>query len=101
MHFTFTATLWQYSGDKATWFFVTVPNDVADDIEYLSHGRTGGFGSVRVEVRIGGSRWATSLFPDSKAATYILPVKKAVRLAEGVADGDQVDVELRLEGSEA
>ena len=51
-----------------------------------------GFGSIRVEVTLGGSTWRTSIFPDSKAGCYVLPVKKAVRTAEGVEIGDRVDV---------
>ena len=37
---------------------------------------------------------ATSIFPDSKQGSYVLPVKKAVRTAEGIEDGDDVEVAL-------
>jgi hypothetical protein len=47
-----------------------------------------------VEVTVGSTTWRTSLFPDTKRATYLLPVKKAVRTAEGLADGTRVDAEL-------
>jgi hypothetical protein len=58
-------------------------------------GRTNGFGSIRVRVRIGESRWATSVFPDKKSGCYLLPVKAAVRKAEGITTGDRVSVELQ------
>jgi hypothetical protein len=45
-------------------------------------------------VTIGSSRWRTSIFPDKQRATYVLPVKKAVRAAEGLAHGVTADVEL-------
>jgi hypothetical protein len=93
--FGFAATLWEYDG-SASWFFVSVPNDVADEIADLTDGRTGGFGSVRVHVRAGSSRWSTSLFPSKQNATYVLPVKKSVRIAESLDDGDIVDVEITL-----
>ena len=93
--FGFAAKLWEYDG-PASWFFVSVPKDVADEIADLTDGRTGGFGSVRVHVRAGGTRWSTSLFPSKQNATYVLPVKRAVRLAEGLDDGDLVDVEITL-----
>jgi hypothetical protein len=51
---------------------------------------------VRVEVSVGGSVWRTSLFPSSSAAAYVLPVKKAVRVAEGLADDDPAEVSIRL-----
>jgi hypothetical protein len=93
---TFTAELWEYPG-AASWFFVSLPEDVADDIADLVDGRPrAGFGSVRVQVTIGDSRWDTSVFPDKSRGTYLLPVKKAVRKAEGLADGSPLTVGLEL-----
>ena len=50
----------------------------------------------RVEVTVGATTWATSLFPDSARGTYLLPMKQAVRTAEGLADGSQVRVTVRV-----
>jgi hypothetical protein len=93
--FAFAATLWEHDGDAA-WHFVSLPEDIADEIAERSAGRTRGFGSVRVEVTIGGSTWRTSLFPDGPWGTYVLPVKRAVRAAEGLTDGSYAGVLLRL-----
>jgi hypothetical protein len=60
--FEFASELWIYPGEGA-WYFVTLPNDVADEIDDLV-GERAGFGSVPVEVTIGASTWKTSLFPD-------------------------------------
>ncbi len=87
----FQATLWVYDGD-APWHFVTVPVEVADDIAAAAEPKA--FGSVPVRVRIGGSSWETSLFPDKQRGSYVLPVKRSVREAESIADGDVVTVEL-------
>jgi hypothetical protein len=46
-----------------------------------------GFGSPLVEVAIGSITWRTSIFPDTKRATYAFPVKKQIRTAEDLADG--------------
>ena len=91
---TFTAELWLWEGDAA-WTFISLPHDAADDIADLHDGRARGFGSVRVEVTIGASTWRTSIFPDSKRRTYVLPVKKAIRRAEDIAAGDRTTVHLR------
>lgn len=93
--FTFDATVWEHDGDAA-WHFVSLPEDVADEIAERSAGRTRGFGSVRVEVTIGASTWRTSLFPDGRRGTYVLPVKRAIRTAEGLADGSRAGVSLEL-----
>jgi hypothetical protein len=91
--FSFTATLWEHEG-SAAWFFLSVPTETADEIEERFADRAAGFGSIRVEVTIGATTWRTSLFPDSKRATYVLPVKKAVRTAEALVPGADAAVRL-------
>jgi hypothetical protein len=93
--YEFTAALYEWTG-PAAWHFVTVPVAISDEIDARTEGFTNGFGSVRVRVRIGGSEWATSLFPDSKQQAYVLPIKKAVRVAEGIAPGDEARVRIEL-----
>ena len=61
----------------------------------LELGKRRGFGSVKVTVRVGASEWATSVFPQ-KTGGWFLPIKKPVRLAEGLAEGQPVVVELDL-----
>lgn len=95
MQATFTADVWQHRADGG-WHFLSLPEPLADDIEERHGAQAAGFGSLRVEVRIGSTTWATSIFPDSKRGTYVLPVKKAVRTAEGLADGSTVEVELTV-----
>ncbi|WP_040799524.1 DUF1905 domain-containing protein [Nocardia higoensis] len=93
--FSFTARVWEHDGEGA-WFFLTVPEEVADEIEDRYAHRAGGFGSVKVRVRIGGSDWSTSLFPSKKLGTYILPLKKAIRVAEELGAGSEPKVELEV-----
>ena len=93
--FEFTADLWRYTG-QAAWHFVTLPHDVADDIDELTADDRRGFGSVRVEVTIGATTWNTSVFPDTKSESFVLPVKKAVRVAEDLDEGSSVAVRLVL-----
>lgn len=91
--YEFAAEVWQAPG--ATWHFVAVPEPVADDIADR-HPRTGpGFGAVPVTVSVGGTTWSTSVFPDKKRGTYILPMKKPVLRAEELAEGDTAHVRLR------
>ena len=92
--FRFTAPLWQHEGE-GSWYFVTVPEEISDEITDLSEGRRKGFGSVRVAVTIGETTWQTSVFP-TKTGTYLLPVKKPVRLAEQLTEGSPVETRLDL-----
>lgn len=90
----FTAPLRVWQG-PAAWFFITLPVAESGMIRLAAPRR--GFGSVRVAACIGGSRWTTSIFPDSKSGTFLLPVKAAIRKAEGLAQGDLVAVELSID----
>jgi Domain of unknown function (DUF1905) len=94
MRFRFTAPLWEWSA-QGGWFFVTLPEEAADDIREVPR-MPRGFGAVRVRATIGGTTWSTSVFPDQKHGSYLLPVKKAVRTAEGIGEGDDVEVALEV-----
>ncbi len=92
--FEFTATLWRWP--NGNWFFVTLPFEVADEIDDHASAARVGFGSVRVEVTVGRSTWQTSVFPDKRAESFLLPVKAAIRRAERIDDGDEVAISLRV-----
>ena len=93
--YEFEATLWRWREDGA-WHFLTLPQDVADEIDDRTAVRAG-FGSVKVEVTVGASTWRTSIFPSRDAESFILPVKKAVRVAEGCGEGDRIRVRLAVD----
>jgi len=99
MEHTFTADLWLWDARRSdTWTFVTVPAEVSEAIEDAADalGPRAGFGSVKVQARIGATVWRTSVFPDSGSGCFVLPVKKAVREANGVGPGDEVEVTLEV-----
>jgi hypothetical protein len=58
------------------------------------YGTSGTSRSIRVEVTLGDTTWKTSVFPDRDSGSYVLPVKRVVRTAEGVDLGDSVEVDL-------
>jgi hypothetical protein len=93
--FLFDAEVWEYQG-SAAWFFVSLPEETADDIDERYGHLAAGFGSLRVEVTIGSTTWRTSIFPDTKRGTYLLPVKKQVRIAEALSEGSICSVELTV-----
>ncbi|MDD7911335.1 MULTISPECIES: DUF1905 domain-containing protein [Pseudovibrio] len=94
--FHFTAPLWIASTQKATWHFITLPKDRADQIRFMAGDNARGWGSVPVTVTIGGTSWKTSIFPDKKQESYILPIKAEVRKVEGITTGDEVRVHIAL-----
>ena len=100
MRYTFEAELWVWDARRAdSWTFVSLPAEAAAEIrERADPTPARGFGSVPVRATIGGSTWATSIFPDSARDSYSLPVKKAVRRAEGLTDGDVATVTVEVAG---
>ncbi len=108
LRFVFSAELWPWepkvdpktgapTSTGSSWVFATVPPEDSDEIRDTIQ-RKAGFGSVRVMVQVGDSRWKTSVFPDKKLGCYVLPVKKAIRKAENVEVGDVIDIDLEVIG---
>jgi hypothetical protein len=94
--YTVTAEVWLWPG-KAAWHFLTLPEDVADEIHArFAHGA---FGMVPVRATIGQTTWDTKLFGDTKRDSYLLPLKAAVRRRAGVEEGDTVTVRLDLDAT--
>ena len=94
MELTFDAELWQWPGE-GSWHFLTLPAELAEEIRDRTPPRRG-FGSVRVEASVGPVTWRTSLFPDTKSGSYLLPMKKEVRARNDLEPGDVTSVRLRV-----
>ncbi len=90
-----TSKLWLYPG-HAGWVFATVPKKESAEIKERTRGLKRGWGSVPVLVTLGKTTWETSIFPEKRSGTYLLPVKAKVRDAEEVLDGDMVEIKLVL-----
>jgi len=93
LQFEFTGEMWPWRG-PAPYHFITVPDDVSTEVRSLSPLVSYGWGVIPVSVRIGETEWETSLFP--KDGLYAIPIKDAVRRAEGLTDGDAGTVELTV-----
>lgn len=87
--------MWVYPG-MAAWRFITVPKKDSEVITKTHGAKKRGWGSLPVTVAIGKTKWNTSIFPDKKSGTYLLPLKAAVRKAEGIFDDDTVSYSITL-----
>ncbi|MFL6733266.1 MAG: DUF1905 domain-containing protein [Sphingomicrobium sp.] len=85
--------MWVWSGGKASWHFIRVPENQSLALRVESFGGTRGFGSVRVEAQIGHVTWTTSVFPE-RVGTYLLPVKADVRRRANIGASDEVTVQI-------
>ena len=91
MRIEFTGAVFEWRG-PAPFFYVAVPDPESADVRAVASAVTYGWGMVPVTARIGGTEWRTALF--AKDGRYLLPLKAAVREAEGIAVGDVIAVRL-------
>ena len=94
MDLEFSAEVWFWRG-PSPYHFVAVPEDESAELQETAALVTYGWGMIPVEVRIGSTRWTTSLFP--KNGGYVVPIKDAVRRAEGLELGVEVSVRLHVD----
>lgn len=94
MPYEFTSELYEWSA-RANWFFVDLPTAVSDEITAMPL-VPGGFGSVKVSATVGHVSWQTSVFPDDKRGTFVLPIKKEVRTRNNLVAGSPVEVSLEV-----
>ncbi|MFC6020095.1 DUF1905 domain-containing protein [Plantactinospora solaniradicis] len=94
MECKFEGVVWEWRG-PSPYHFVTVPSACADVVRQLASAVTCGWGMVPVGVRLGRSRWRTSLFP--KDGGYVLPLRDLMRKNEEIALHDIVHVLYRSE----
>lgn len=93
--YTVRAKVWRWKGNGG-WHFATLPVKQATDIKRRFGSSAKGWGSIKVRVTIGDTEWATSLFPYSKARSYLFAIKADVRKAEAIREGDTITAALHI-----
>ncbi len=94
MEIKIKSKIWLYKG-SGPWHFVTIEKDDANEIKKQYMWPRKGFGSIPINVKIGNTKWKTSVFPD-KNSTFVLPIKKEVRKAEDIKEGDIVSFSIEV-----
>ncbi len=89
----FSADVIEWRG-PAPFLFAAVPDEHVGTIRYAAMTASYGWGVVPVVAAIGGTEFATSLFP--RDGGYLLPVKRAVQKAESIGPGDRIEVAMRV-----
>ena len=93
--YSMRARMQRYPGMEA-WRFALVPVRISATIKKNFGHSARGWGSLRVQATVGATTWKSSIFPDKKAGAYILPLKAAVREAEGIRDGQMIALHLEI-----
>ena len=93
MEIEFSNEIWEWRG-PAPFYFVSVPDDQADEIREAAKVLTYGWGMIPVVATIGHIEFKTSMF--AKNGTYVLPLKNLVRVPLKLEAGDIVSVSMVL-----
>jgi len=94
--YTIRSEVWLYPG-MLGWHFVGVPKKESEQIKKNFGAHAKGWGSIPVRVTLGKSTWNTSIFPDKRSGTYLLPLKAKVRKDEEIFADDTVTIEISIE----
>jgi hypothetical protein len=89
----FTAEVVEWRG-PAPYYFLVSPPEESEWLTDIMRDVTYGWGMIPVTGRIGGTEFTTSLWP--RKGTWWVPLKDAVRAAEGIDLGDVVTVALTV-----
>ncbi len=93
--YNFRGTIWKSRGPGG-WHFVTLPKSVSVKIR-KSHGRDEeGWGRLKATAVINKTEWTTAIWFDSKAESYLLPIKTSVRKAEALTIDSKINGTLFL-----
>lgn len=80
----------------AGWHFIVVSKKQSEEIKKKFGSKQRGWGSLPVMATIGKTSWKSSIFPDTKTSTYLLPLKAEVRKKEGIRAKESVIFSIKL-----
>ncbi len=93
---SFRAKVWVYPG-MAAWRFISFPKKLSANVQKTFGGSARGWGSLPIAATVGKTTWRTSIFPDKKSGTYLLPLKAEVRKREQITDGSTIAVGIEIQ----
>lgn len=92
----FKSKVFRYQG-SSPWHFLPIPKSKSVAIYSLPRWKKASFGSIKVVAKIGNTVFNTSIFPDSKTMTYLLPLKKSVREKEEIKSGENTCATIEID----
>ncbi len=94
--YSIRAKVWLYPG-MAGWHFVTLPKTHAQKIKKQYSKLRRGWGSLPVHVTMDTTKWKTSIFPDKKSGSYLLPLKAQIRKQKNIVVGKTIHFSIQIQ----
>jgi hypothetical protein len=95
IQYSFSSKVWQYKG-QGGWYFVSLPEALSAEIRAALKSEEQGWGRLKVTAQIGKYDWETAIWFDTKANTYLLPLKADIRRKEKIEANQMVQVMLAI-----
>lgn len=80
----------------AAWHFVSLSKSQSEEITKKFGEKKRGWNSFPVSVTLGKTKWKTSIFFDKREGAYILPLKAEVRKKEGIRQGQNIVLSVKV-----
>lgn len=81
--YSFSAKPWQYKG-KGAWYCVPFPQKTTKETRNSFKCQEQGGEQLKATVQTGNCEWKTAIRFDTKADTYLLPLKSEVRKKQNI-----------------
>jgi hypothetical protein len=91
--FDVSGLIWEWRG-PAPFYFVSVCPEISAQIKADANATSYGWGAIPVRLTSDDDLWTTSIF--TRDGQYIVPIKKAIREALKVGDGDLIQLTVEL-----
>src|SRR5687767_140430 len=88
--YEFTAKTWQYI-TPGGWHFISLQNELSKEIRDTLRSEEQGWGRLTATAKIRNSEWKTAIWFDTKANTYLLPLKAEIRKKENIEVGKTIE----------
>lgn len=90
----FEAEVIRFAGPGG-WHGVFLPDEATAEVRFF--GRANALGAIAVRAEVGTTEVRTSLFPDKRRNSYLLPLKASLRRSEAVKEGDRITITLLID----
>ncbi len=89
--YQFTAQPWQHQSPGG-WWFVTLPTEISAEIRTHLKEFEEGWGRLKARAQINQHPWETAIWFDTKAQSYLLPLKADVRKKADIVIGKTIEL---------
>lgn len=91
----FETKVWKHNA-PASWYFVSVPKNLSNEIRSLFQDLEEGWGRMPCEAKVGNTLWKSAIWYDTKQQCYILPLKADIRKKEHIETEQDIVVTVYL-----